>query len=146
MKIWWVHIYIINGIVARNKFDNISNRDYLWYIHRPHDERFGEYTSQLSSNDMHTHGYLQLQKYIEGFIHNNTRQINLVPYKLDLSETPFSYKTIFKYELQLPSLGEKIDLKLMNDEKFTITYIFDAIPNSPAGHQIPSQAHKNMDF
>ena len=33
---------------------------------------------------------------------------------------------------------------LLDDEYFTITYITDTIPNSPAGHQIPSQAKQNL--
>ena len=30
----------------------------------------------------------------------------------------------------------------MDDEYFTIPYITDTIPNSPAGHQLPSQAKR----
>ena len=32
----------------------------------------------------------------------------------------------------------------MDDEYFTIPYITDTIPNSPAGHQLPSQAMRNV--
>ena len=33
---------------------------------------------------------------------------------------------------------------LLDDEDFTIPYITDTIPNLPAGHQLPSQAKRNM--
>ena len=32
----------------------------------------------------------------------------------------------------------------MDDEDFTIPYITDTIPNLPAGHQLPSQAKRNL--
>ena len=32
----------------------------------------------------------------------------------------------------------------MDDEDFKIPYITDTIPNSPAGHQLPSQAKINV--
>ena len=38
----------------------------------------------------------------------------------------------------------KVGFNLLNDEDFTIPYINDTIPNSPAGHQLPSQAKRNL--
>ena len=32
----------------------------------------------------------------------------------------------------------------MDDEDFTIPYINDTIPDSPAGHQFPTQAKQNV--
>ena len=53
---------------------------------------------------------------------------------------------IITYEIELPPSGKKIGANLLDDKDFTITYITDAIPNLPAGHQLPSQAKRNMWF
>ena len=34
--------------------------------------------------------------------------------------------------------------KLVDDEDFTIPYITDTIPNPPAGHELPTQAKRNV--
>ena len=39
---------------------------------------------------------------------------------------------------------KKIGFNLLDDKDFTIPYITDTIPNSPAGHKLPSQAKRNM--
>ena len=39
---------------------------------------------------------------------------------------------------------EKIGFNLLYDEDFSILYITDTIPNSTAGHQLTSQAKRNM--
>ena len=48
------------------------------------------------------------------------------------------------YEIELPHYGKKIRLNLLNDEDFKIPYVIDIIQNSPDGHQIPTQAKKNV--
>ena len=47
------------------------------------------------------------------------------------------------YDIGLPPSGNKVVYNLLDDEYFTIPYIDDTIPNSPAGHQLPSQAKRN---
>ena len=42
--------------------------------------------------------------------------------------------------MELPPAGNKIGSNLLDDEDFTILYVADTIPNSPAGHQPPTQA------
>ena len=43
-----------------------------------------------------------------------------------------------------PPSEKKIGLIILDDEDFTIPYITDTTPNSPAGHQLPSQAKRNV--
>ena len=68
----------------------------------------------------------------------------MVPCKLDITSTPFSYETIIAYDIYLPPYGKKFGFNLLDDEYFTIPYITDTIPNSPAGHQLISQAKINV--
>ena len=79
----------------------------------------------------------------EGHIHNSDL-LNLIPCELDLTSTSFRDDTIIIYDIELPPSGKKIGFNLLNDEDFTIPYITDTIPNSPAGHQLPSQAKQNV--
>ena len=53
----------------------------------------------------------------------------MIPFKLDLTFTP-----ILTYEIKLPPTGKKISFNLLGGEYFTIPYVTDTIPNSPAGH------------
>ena len=39
---------------------------------------------------------------------------------------------------------ERIFFNSLDEEDFIIPYITDTIPNSPAGHQLPSQAKRNV--
>ena len=64
--------------------------------------------------------------------------------ELDLKSTPFCDTQIITYEIELPRSGKKVGFNLLDDEDFKITYITDKIPNSPAGHKIPTQANKNV--
>ena len=48
------------------------------------------------------------------------------------------------YDIELPPSGKRIGFDLLDDEDFTIPYITDTIPNSPSGHQLPSQAKRNV--
>ena len=50
------------------------------------------------------------------------------------------------YGTEFPPSGKKNGFNLLDDEYFTIPYITDTntIPNSPAGHHLPSQAKQNM--
>ena len=50
---------------------------------------------------------------------------------------------MIRYEIELPPSGNKIGFNLLDDEDFTIPYLIDTIPNSPAGHQLPTQAYKH---
>ena len=84
-----------------------------------------------------------LQQYPEGHI-NNSDLLNLIPYELDLTSTPFKDETIVTYEIELPPSGKRIGFNLLDDEYFTIPYITDTIPNSPAVNQLPSQAKQNV--
>ena len=46
--------------------------------------------------------------------------------------------------MELPPSRRKIGFNLLDDQNFTIPYITDTISNLPAGHQIPSQAKRNV--
>ena len=68
----------------------------------------------------------------------------MIPCELDITSTPFRDETIITYDIELPPSGKKIGSNLLDDEDFTIPYITDTIPNSTAGHQLPSQAKRNV--
>ena len=68
----------------------------------------------------------------------------MIPCKLDIASTPFFDTTILTYEIELLTSGKKIGFNLFYDEYFTIPYVTDTIPNSPAGHQLPELAKKNV--
>ena len=91
----------------------------------------------------HTPGSLLLKKCYEGHIHDSDL-LNLIPWEPDLKSTPFSDETIITYDIELPPSGKNIGFNLLDDEDFTIPYITDTIPNSPDGHQLPSQAKRNV--
>ena len=63
---------------------------------------------------------------------------------LYLTYNPFCDTTILTYEIELPSSGKKIGFNLLNDEYFTILYVVDTTPHSPAGHQLLTQAKKKV--
>ena len=44
----------------------------------------------------------------------------------------------------MPPSGKKFCFNLLDDEDFKTPYITDTTPNLPAGHQIPSQAKRNV--
>ena len=44
--------------------------------------------------------------------------------------------------IELPSDGNKIGFNLLDDEYFTIPYVIDIIPNSPAGHKVMTHTKK----
>ena len=68
----------------------------------------------------------------------------MIPCELDTTSTLFIDETIITYDVELPSSGKQIGFNLLDDEYFTIPYITYTIPNSPAGHQLPSQAKQNV--
>ena len=158
-----MRVYIINGRATRKKLDDISHRGYLmgyeattgviiywkpdqpFVIHRAHYVCFDEYNSSLSIEDKHTPGSLIIWKDPESHIHISDL-INLIQCELDLTFTPFSDTQIIIYEIELPPSGKKFGFNLLDDEYFTIPYITDTIPNSPDGHQIPSQANRNVSI
>ena len=107
--------------------------DQPFIIHRAHHVWFDGYNSSLSIEDKHTPGSLLLRQDPEDHIHNS-ELLNLIPCELDLTSTPFRYETIITYDIELPPSGKKIGFNLVDDEYFTIPYITDTIPNSPAGN------------
>ena len=64
--------------------------------------------------------------------------------ELDLTSTPFCDTKIITYEIELPPSGNKIGFNLLDDEYFTIPFVTKTIPNSPSGHQLPTQDKKNV--
>ena len=68
----------------------------------------------------------------------------MITCELDLKSTPFCDTTILTYEIELSTSGKKIDLDLLDDGDFTITYVTDTIPNSPDGYKIPTYATRNL--
>ena len=64
--------------------------------------------------------------------------------EIDLIFNPFCDTTNITYEIELPPSGKKIGLNLLDEKKSTIPYVIDTIPNSPAGHQLPTQDKKNV--
>ena len=117
--------------------------DQLFIIHRAHNVWFDEYDYRLSIKDNHTPGSLPLRKDPEVHIHDSDL-LNLIPCEFDLTSTPFSDETIITYDIELPPSGKKIGFNLPDDEDFKIPYITGTIPNSPAGHKLPSQAKRNV--
>ena len=82
-------------------------------------------------------------KILKLFLHH-LDLINSIPCKIDLTSTPFIYTTMITYEIELPPDGNKTGLNLLDNEYFKIHYVIDKIPNSPDGHQLPTQAKKNV--
>ena len=48
------------------------------------------------------------------------------------------------YVIELPSTGKKIGFSSLDNEDFTIPHVIDTIPNTTAGHQLPTQAQKSL--
>ena len=111
------------------------------FIHRNHHVWFDEYNSCLFIEDNYTPSYLLLKQYPESHVHNSDL-LNLITCELDLTSTPFCDTKILTYKIELPPSGNRAGFNLLDDEDFTIPYINDTIPNSPAGHQLPTQAKK----
>ena len=91
----------------------------------------------------HPTGYLLLQQDSESLPHK-LDLLNLIPYELDITSTPFCDATILVYDIELPPYGNQISLNLMGDYYFTNPDILDTIRNSPDGYQLMTQAKKNM--
>ena len=87
--------------------------------------------------DNHTPGSLLIQHDTESIIHNSYL-LNFIPCELDLTSTTFSDTKNIVHEIKLPTSGKKIGFNLLDNEYFTITYVTDTIPNSSAGHQLPT--------
>ena len=68
----------------------------------------------------------------------------MIPCKLSLTSTPFSNTIILTYDIELPPAGKKIGFTLLDYEYFKIPYVVDTIPISLDGHQLPTQAKKNV--
>ena len=158
--IWGLIVYIINGRVTRNNFDDRSHRCYCmgyetttgviiywntdqhFIIQRAHHIWFDEYNYCISIEYKHNIGFSPLQKYPESIIHNSDL-LNLIPCKPDITSTTYSDTTISNMKLIHLPLG-KVSFNLLNDEYFTIPYITDTIPNSPGYHQLTTRSKRNM--
>ena len=46
--------------------------------------------------------------------------------------------------MELPPSEKKVVFNLLDDKYFTIPYITYTIPNSPVGHQLPTQSKRNV--
>ena len=121
-----MRVYIIDGGVTRNNLDDGSHQGYLignevttgikiywkpdqhFFIHIAHNVWFEEYNFSITIEDKHTQDSLLLQQYPEIHI-NNSYLLNLISCELDLTSTPFHYKTVLTYEIELPSSGKKVD-------------------------------------
>ena len=68
----------------------------------------------------------------------------MIPCELNITSTPFRDTKILTYEIEFPLSGKKFGFNLLGDEYFTILYIIDTIPNSPAGNQLLTRAKQNM--
>ena len=75
---------------------------------------------------------------------HNSYLLNLIPCKLDITSTTFIDTKKFTNEIELPHSGKKIGFNLLDDKYFTIPYVTDTILNSQAGHQLPTQAKRNL--
>ena len=117
--------------------------DQDFFIHRTHHVWFDEYNSRLSIEDKHATGSLLLRKQHESHTHNSDL-LNLILYELDPTSTTFSDTIDITYGIEFPSSGKKVGFNLLYYEDFTIPHITDTIPNSPAGHQLPSQSKLNL--
>ena len=113
------------------------------FIHRSHHVWFDEYNPRIYIEDNHTPCYLLLQQDPEICVHNSDL-IYLIPFEHDLASTTFRDTKIITYEIELPPSVKKVGFNLMGDEDSTIPYITDTIPNSLAGHQLPTQAKLNL--
>ena len=140
---WYIISWLFHGIYSYYRSYFYWNPDQPFVIHRAHHFWFGEYNYLLSIEDKHTPDYLLLQQDPEIHVHH-LDLLNFIPCELDLTPTPIFDTTILTYEIELPPSGNKDGFNLLDDEKFTIPYIADKIPNSPAGHQLPTQATQNL--
>ena len=68
----------------------------------------------------------------------------MIPCELDITSTPFSDTKTITYDIELPPFGKKVGFNLLDDEYFTIPYITDTTPNSPAGHKFLQQSKQNV--
>ena len=68
----------------------------------------------------------------------------MIPCELDLISIPFCDIKILTYEIELPPAENKIGFNIQDDEYFTIPYVIDTIPHSPADHKLPKRAKQNV--
>ena len=64
--------------------------------------------------------------------------------EVDITSTPFCDTKILTYKIEEHPSGKKVRFYLLDYEYFTISYVIDTIPNSPAGHELTQQAKKNV--
>ena len=68
----------------------------------------------------------------------------MIPCELDLKSTPVCNTKTLTYKIELPPAGKKIGFNLLDGEDFITPHVIDTIPNSPDGHQLPTQANNNV--
>ena len=68
----------------------------------------------------------------------------MIPCDLDLTPTPFSDRKIISYEIELPPSGKKFGFNSLDYKYFTIPYVIDTTPNSPADNHLLTQANKHV--
>ena len=115
-----------------------------YYIHRAHHAWFDEKNSHVSSEENHTPGSLHLQHNSEIIFQRHCIHIDLIPYELELSDTPFTKSTILNSELELPPQGKKFGINLMDDDDFNIPYIFEMVLDYLVGNQLPDHTKKHF--
>ena len=88
---------------------------------------------------------LGFQVFLKLYFLERSKYRTVPPISPDLTSNPFCYTKILAYEIQLPPSGKEVGFNLLDDKYFTIPYVPDTIPNSPDGHQLPTQAKKIGD-
>ena len=119
------------------------NPDKTFVIHRAHHIFLEKYNAHLSIEDNHNPGSLLLQQ-DHGSLLQNLDLHELIPCEIDITPTPFCDTKNLTYGIELPPSGNRIGFNLFYDEYFTIPYVIYTIPNSPDGHQLKTQAKKNV--
>ena len=113
------------------------------FIHRSHHVWFDEYNYFISIEYKRTTGYLLLRQYPESLIYNSDL-LNLIPCELDITSTSFFDKKFLHIIFSYLPLERNFGFNLLDNKDFTIPYITDTIPNSPAGNKLPTQAKWNV--
>ena len=92
-----------------------------FFIHRDYHVWFDEYNYSLYIEDNHTPGSLLIQQDTESNIHNSGL-LNLIPFELNLTSTPFSNTTVLTYYIDLPSAGKNVGFNSLNYEDFKLIF------------------------
>ena len=112
-------------------------------IHWNSNTWFDSYSSNITSTEKHSTGYLILHplspKDPQGlYLKSNTSSCDLI-----LADKPFGYSILIKYTLFLPPTGQKIGINISDDTGFNISHIDLPPPIFPNIHKITHQFHTN---